>query len=66
MKIEEYPGVQLKRRAQAVIARETATSTIDQEVAYYRRHSDSIRRRLEASAKTTSLGIAALTVRKPY
>ncbi len=64
MKIEEYPSVQLKRRAQAVIARETATLTIDQEVAYYRRHSDSIRRPLDVSAKT-NLGIAESAVRKP-
>jgi len=64
MKIDEYPSVQLKRRAQAVIARETATLTIDQEVAYYRRHSDSIRRRLGDAAKT-SPGIAESAVRKP-
>ena len=45
MKIEEYPSVQLKRQAQARIARETASLTLAQEVDYYRRYTDAIRQR---------------------
>jgi hypothetical protein len=44
--------VQLKRRAQARIARETADLTAPQEIAYYRRYADNIRQRQAARAHT--------------
>jgi hypothetical protein len=52
IKVEAFPSVQLKRRAQARIARETADLTAPQEIAYYRRYADNIRQRQAARAHT--------------
>jgi hypothetical protein len=56
MKIEEYPSVQMKRRAQARIAQETAHLTAAEEIAYYRRYADDIRRRQAALAQPPTDG----------
>jgi hypothetical protein len=52
MEIEEYPSVQMKRRARERIARETAHLTTAEETAYYRRYADNIRQRQTARAHT--------------